>query len=187
MNLAERSQLVRELRFEMKQDRISKRPRTREAELRGHATLNRVARVQARVGREVDRAAAGAGRAVEGAVRRYSAWETRRLRRMNQREAARIREHGYDISDDFRRRSAAVGRESSAADHRQRAGSGANRWRGSIRQLADESAFRTTEAQRTAAILARRRQPVSEQDPFSYNPQPRPRNPRGRIERRRRG
>jgi hypothetical protein len=186
MDLTERSQLVRELRFELKQERISKRPRTREAQLQGYRTLNRVARVQARAGREVDRATASAGRAVEGAYRRYSAWETRRLRRMNMRNAERIRTEGYDISDDFRRRSAAVSRESAAVDHQRRAGTGVNRWRGSVRQ-AGEVSPRLLEQRRTAAILAARRNrtPVSAQDPFSYDPPRRERRPRAHIVRRR--
>lgn len=191
MDAAQRATLVREARIEIKQER--------QQQARGWAMLSRASRVQRRVNSEADRIGKGVrrrvdavgdrvGAAAEGALRAYSRHETRRLRRINMRESARIRTEGYDITPEFRRRSAEVGERATATGFRARAGSGSNRWRGAVRQIHDESGSRVTEARRTAAILAERERlarrsntPVLDQDPGSYSPARRERAPRGTM------
>jgi hypothetical protein len=193
MDIKSRAALVRSLRCEIKQ--------SREDQISGHRRLATLGRAQ----RRVDRWNAGNrqrmteqnqrnrevyGRIGERIDSRISAAMTERARQqrasdraMNMRQAERIRTEGYDITPRFARRAAAIRLRAESAGMRERAGTGVNRWRGTVRQTgADLRASPPHDYD--AAVLASRRSrsdPLN-QSPADYTPTPRRRrNPPGEL------
>ena len=150
METKARADLVRALREEKQ---------TRERDARGFGVLDAAGRAQGRVDRVVKRVRRAADRAGERAGREFDDFRVRSRaaavrhdRALNQRHAARIARDGYDISPDFQRRSQAIANRAQSTELRQRAGTGIDRHRGALRDIANNPG-RVTEAERTAAIL----------------------------------
>lgn len=180
MDTKARAALVRAIRCEMKQEAVYyvARERQRRSRERFDAQNRRQREVYSRVARRIE---AHPMNPFSPAAR---AREEARVRALNMREAERIRREGYDISPEFRRRSAAMARTQAevAAQSRVQGVGISSRWRGGTRQAGiNARVFRNTEREREAAILAQRRQddPLT-QDPTTFNPTSR-RRVRGRV------
>ena len=182
MDLSERAALVRAIRCELKQEAVYFVARQNEQRSRARmdARNRRQREVYGRIGERIDR---GVARAADWYDRQeWAPGSDQRARVTARRAFQRMRDHGPDISPAFRRRSMDIVRASQSRNMRSAAGTGANRWRGAVAEVGRESRFRVTEAQRTADIMAQRRQDPLTQDPGSYQPTPRPRrNPPGEL------
>lgn len=184
MDTKARADLVRACREETKQSR------QRQAD--GFAALDAAGRVQGRVDRVVrrvqraaNRAGARVGRSVEAGLDRLdfvpgSTAEREKLRRHARRQVSRDQLTGfrYDarsnpegIRPEFRRRSQAAANRARSTELRANAGTGVNRHRGALRDIANNPG-RVTEAERTAAILRDRAERAN---------RPRRRTIRGRV------
>lgn len=159
MDLQERARLVRAYRVEIKQEAVYYVAR----------------RQQERVERPVRRAAARVGRFIDRQLDAHRARETARLRRINTREAARIRTEGYDIRPNFGRQSAELNRDATATSFRNRAGTGVNRWRGSVRQIGLDARARRPQAPPAPPAL------IDQTPGDAQFPEPRRRQPRATI------
>lgn len=178
MDLNARAALVRAIRCEIKQEAVYyvARERQRRSRARMDAQNQRNREVYGRVGERIDAR-------IDAALTERARQQRASDRAMNMRHAERIRTEGYDITPRFAMRSQAMRNRQMSAALRERAGTGVNRWRGTVRQTgADLRA--TPPHDYDAAVLASRRSrsDALSQSPADYTPTPRRRrNPPGEL------